>query len=257
MNKGLYFDTAMLAGEIELCSGSEIYRVEDTMQRILSLTGNGQAEVYATTTGIIATLQMEGEEPLTGVKRIAVRSNNLNRIYQVNEVSRKLCDGRMTIEEAAAALRAIQNAKAYPKWVIQLCLILSVMGFTTLFGGNGYDFLLAGVAAGVMVLLDLLMEGRIYIDFMKDVVKTMGIAMVTMWICRLCHQAHSGVIIISALMPLVPGIPITNAIRDTLQGDYMSGVARMLESLVVAIGIAVGAGAGLGVYHLMEGWLLL
>ena len=36
MNYKLLADTAMLAGEILLCSGAETYRVEDTMYRILN-----------------------------------------------------------------------------------------------------------------------------------------------------------------------------------------------------------------------------
>ena len=252
MNSERYFETAMLAGVIELRSGSEICRVEDTMQRILASSGADQKEVYATTTGIIASLKFEDKVPLAGVKRIAARANNLNRIYQVNEVSRQLCDGKITVEKAYEKLLHIETVKEYSNKMVKVCLILSVMGFTTLFGGNQYDFILSAIPAGTMVLIDILIERSIYIDFMKDFLKTMGIAFVTMCICSVFSKAHSGVIIISTLMPLVPGIPITNAIRDTLQGDYMSGVSRMLESLVMAIGIAVGAGAGLGLYHILE-----
>ena len=53
------------------------------------------------------------------------------------------------------------------------------------------------------------------------------------------------VVIISSIMPLVPGVAITNAVRDILQGDYMSGNARVLEAFLTAAGIAVGVGAGI------------
>ena len=46
------------------------------------------------------------------------------------------------------------------------------------------------------------------------------------------------VVIISAIMPLVPGVTFTAAIRDTLNGDYSSGVARMAEAVVVALAVA-------------------
>jgi uncharacterized membrane protein YjjB (DUF3815 family) len=39
-------------------------------------------------------------------------------------------------------------------------------------------------------------------------------------------------------------VAITNAIRDTLQGDYLSGCARILEALLIAAAIAVGVGLG-------------
>ena len=52
-------------------------------------------------------------------------------------------------------------------------------------------------------------------------------------------------IIISAIMPLVPGVAITNAVRDTLQGDYITGSSRMLEAFIKAASIALGVGIGM------------
>jgi len=46
-------------------------------------------------------------------------------------------------------------------------------------------------------------------------------------------------------MPLVPGVAITNAVYDTLHGDYISGAARMLEAFVTAAAIAIGVGLGM------------
>ena len=47
-------------------------------------------------------------------------------------------------------------------------------------------------------------------------------------------------------MLLVPGLAITNAIRDTIAGDLVSGLARAIEAFLVAIGIAIGSGIILG-----------
>ena len=49
-------------------------------------------------------------------------------------------------------------------------------------------------------------------------------------------------VIISSVMPLVPGVCFTNAIRDIFEGDYISGGSRMFEALVIAISIAIGVG---------------
>ena len=49
--------------------------------------------------------------------------------------------------------------------------------------------------------------------------------------------------IIGSIMLLVPGLAITNAIRDTMSGDLLSGIIRASEAFLVAISIAVGTGA--------------
>jgi uncharacterized membrane protein YjjP (DUF1212 family) len=60
-----------------------------------------------------------------------------------------------------------------------------------------------------------------------------------------------------SIMPLLPGVAITNAIRDTLQGDYMSGGARAIESFVLAASSAVGIGIGIALYSCLTGGAIL
>lgn len=56
------------------------------------------------------------------------------------------------------------------------------------------------------------------------------------------------IMIISSIMLLVPGLAITNAIRDTVAGDYLSGVARATEAFLVALAIAAGIGFILSIF---------
>lgn len=86
-NDSIIYETAMFAGTLMLESGSEMFRVEDIIHRILSLAHMDNVEVFATTTGIISTA-MNGEMPITKVVRITRRINNLKRIVEVNDVSR-------------------------------------------------------------------------------------------------------------------------------------------------------------------------
>jgi uncharacterized membrane protein YjjP (DUF1212 family) len=66
---------------------------------------------------------------------------------------------------------------------------------------------------------------------------------------------RSDIIIIGAIMPLVPGVIFTTAIRDTLNGDYASGTARMMEAVVIALSVAAGVGAGIRLFQFMGGQL--
>ncbi len=50
-------------------------------------------------------------------------------------------------------------------------------------------------------------------------------------------------ILIGALMTLVPGLALTNALRDLFMGDLLSGIVRMCEATLSAL--ALGAGVGL------------
>ena len=51
---------------------------------------------------------------------------------------------------------------------------------------------------------------------------------------------HNDLISIGNIMFYIPGIAFTNSIRDLFYGDTISGVIRFLESVILAITIAIG-----------------
>lgn len=60
-------------------------------------------------------------------------------------------------------------------------------------------------------------------------------------------------IIIGSIIPLLPGVPLTNSIRDFLNGDYLSGTIRMIDAVLVACCIALGVGVVLRVFQIVTG----
>lgn len=257
MNYKEIFKAAMLAGEIMAQSGAETLRVEDTMLRILRISQLHTLEVYATTTGIVASMSDPAIEPITGVTRISNRSNNLSRIHEVNQISRNLCDGIITVEEAIWRLTSLRDYKIYNKRILTLATIISTVGFAGLFGGSILDCIIAAVNGLSIVLVGRFTERRVKSPFMADAAKSFLLAFITMLSSLLFPQVNTDLIIIGSIMPLVPGIPITNAIRDTLQGDYNSGTARAVEAFVISLGISFGVGAGLGLFNIVERMLQL
>ena len=80
-------------------------------------------------------------------------------------------------------------------------------------------------------------------------------------VCGSCHRFltaalpgtyDTDLLIISCIMPFVPGAAITNAVFDTLHGDYLSGLARAAEAFVIALAVAIGIGMGLFVMRSEE-----
>jgi len=53
---------------------------------------------------------------------------------------------------------------------------------------------------------------------------------------------QTGLIVTGSIMPILPGIIITYAFRDSINGDYISGSAGLLEALLSAVSLAGGVG---------------
>lgn len=243
-------DMAVLAGEIMIRSGAETHRVEDTLQRILGTSNFAHAESFVFTTGLIVTLSDPASETLSITQRISGTSQNLGRVAEVNSVSRNFCDGKITLDEAIAKLRVIKNKRQYSDLLTVLGILLASSGFAIVFGGSFLDAL-GALFCGLLLSGVLLVLGpKIGKTFITSV---LGAAVITVGATAFSYFAgewtglafHSQYMIVGSMMPLVPGLALTNAIRDTLQGDYISAGSRMIEALMIAASVALGVGAGL------------
>jgi uncharacterized membrane protein YjjP (DUF1212 family) len=63
-------------------------------------------------------------------------------------------------------------------------------------------------------------------------------------------------IIISALMPLVPGVAITNSLRELIGKETISGTVRAIDAVLVAGAIGGGVVVGSAVIRLLTGGAL-
>lgn len=244
MDQTLALKTAVLAGEILIRSGAETYRVEETMRYILSVFPHETAEAFVLPTGVFASLAQQGGKPLTMVKRIPKRGINLSSIATVNDVSRDLKEGLLTLDEAYERLSAIKP-KTYSQSIHYLATAGLIFGFVLLLNGSITDALVSLINAAVLILV---FEGTRRIDsnpFITTLIAASAITIGAILLKGAFPFIDQDVLTIASMMPLVPGTAITNAIRDTLQGDYMSGSARALEAVVIASSIALGVAVGL------------
>ncbi len=244
MDAQLLMKTAALAGELMLCSGAETYRVEDTMHHILKTADNLEiAEVLVIMTGITATIKQKDENVISIVKRVNSRSTNMSRIMEVNDISRRYCGEEITLEEAYKELSGLKK-NIYSRLENRLGVLGICVGFAIFFGGGIREIMVTLLVGLVLTGCMTIGEKMQFHAFLQDVFGAFGIAVSSLLFSNLI-KVNLDTVIISSIMPMVPGVAITNAVRDTLQGDYLSGGARVLEAFLKAAGIAVGIAIGL------------
>lgn len=248
MDLQLLIKTAMSAGELMLCSGAETYRVEDTMYHILKTADNLEmSEVLVVMTGITASVKVKGEKVVTLVKRVESRENNLSRVVSVNDISRRYCGGELSLQAAYEKLNSLKK-KEYRRLSYSIATVAVCVGFSLFFGGGIWEVVSSLIVGSFLAFcIEAVRDLKVH-AFIEDVFSSMGIAMASAVMkIMLGGRMDIDIVIISCIMPLVPGMAITNAARDTLRGDYLSGIARMLEAFIKAAGIAIGIGIGLAI----------
>ena len=86
-------------------------------------------------------------------------------------------------------------------------------------------------------------------DLILDILNAVSVGIAALVMKRIMGDVMNlDTVIIGSIMPLVPGVAITNAVRDTFQGDYISGCARLLEAFLKAAFVALGIGIALSVF---------
>lgn len=236
---------AITAGKIMLESGAETYRVEDTMLHIAQHF-NIPAEVFATTTGVFIS---DGDN--TQIRRISHRTIHLGKVAQINDISRQLVADKLTLSQAIPILDRIAKTAPYNNLIRTIATGLSSTSFTYIFGGDWSDCANALLTGLILNLLLILTTKFKVSSFMGTLLGGVIVALGSILIINLGLGNNIDLIIIGSIMPLVPGLGITNAIRDILAGDYLSGSGRMFDALIIAIALAVGVG------FVLKAWLIV
>ena len=120
--------------------------------------------------------------------------------------------------------------------------------FSPLFGGRVSDALCAmigGLAVGICLLYGRRVIGANHF-FRTAICSAVG-SLLSLLLVRLGLGNSVDIVSISTLMVLVPGVPLTNAMREIMAGDTISGLSRAADSILTGTAIAIGAAAGLAI----------
>jgi uncharacterized membrane protein YjjP (DUF1212 family) len=238
------------AARVVLESGAETYRAEETAQAVCSALGGVEAECFATPTGIMLSFYGLDGRVRSIVRRVSKRSMNLERIGRVNDLSRDLYAGRLDFDGASEELGRIEQLKGYP---LPLSLVAAAMGtafFTLLFGGRWNDALVAAVVGAVLSRMTRAFAKKRISDFFTNIVGGAAAAFACLAAGLAGLASNPGTAVIGVIMLLVPGVAITNAIRDIIAGDLVAGVARGADAFISAAAISIGAGAAFELWRL-------
>ena len=233
-------DCLLEMGDLLLDSGAEISRVEDTLARMGMAYGAERMDVFVIPSIISISMEFSAAESLTETRRI--HSNGLNDFYRLeklNSLSRSCCQTPLPLGELRAALDRVAAGQK-PFRVILGGSVLAAFAFAVFFGGNAWDGLAAAVFAVVIVLLQEYLGRTELNTVVFNLVISLLIGLVVGCASALIPALHMDKILIGDIMLLIPGLAMTNAIRNILVGNTISGVVRLAESLIWAAALAGG-----------------
>lgn len=250
MDYYLLTDLAAQVGHGLAISGAETFRVEDTIRRILLAYGI-ECEVFAIPNCLTISFEAANGKPLTIMKRIGFHGNDLDAVEQFNALSRRICRETPEVEVAVQWLEETQAAcRKYSLPVYYLGHYLGAFGYCFVFGGTLRDSLWAGLLGLIIGLVNGFLNRLEVNPFFRTIAASFFMAAPAYLVASLGWMDSVDSSIIGALMILVPGLLITNSMRDIIYGDTNSGIFRIVQVVLSALAIALGTAAA---WHLTAG----
>lgn len=227
--------TALLAGELLIENGSNMSRVNDTMKRIATTAGLHSFQGFTTLTGVVTSA-----EGLPNAQVVAIhnRANDLNKVALVNGLSRKFSAGKLTLKQFYRRLRQIQKLAdmSAPSWQWLAAGVMSAV-LMIVFTGDTHDALVDFFIGGISYAMFLFLNKIFTMKYLGEFSASLVIGLLAVMAVKLHLAQSADNMIIGAVMPLVPGIPLTNAMRDLVSGNLISGPTRAIEAILTAAAI--------------------
>ncbi len=221
-------------------SGAEIGRVEESINRMCKAYGC-IPQAYATSSNVILTV--EGPDGFHGTysRRVKTSAFDMERLHLLNGLVRKITETTPDESIIEAELRRLESVPRYPGWMQWACYFLIAGSFCVFFGGRNFWEIFSAIVIGggvglVGIGLDKLRCNRILNRFVCSFLS----AVAALFLFRVHAVPTADNIIIGNIMSLIPGIGLTNSLRDLFTGDTITGILRFMEAILLALAIALG-----------------
>lgn len=222
-------------------AGAEIYRVEESAKRVCSAYGIEKVDVYATTTNIIVSVEPREGHIKTHTRRISKISTDIEKIDKLNSLVRRMSAKEIPLETVRDEIGKIKELQEHSPVAVCLFYLLIAVSFYLFFGGRNLVELLVAATVGFLVGVLSRVLGYFHAN------KFFARFACSLFLCSAAYACYHlrvidlvDYVIIGNIMVLIPGIGLTNALRDLFTGDSISGTLRFIEAALLALSIAGG-----------------
>jgi uncharacterized membrane protein YjjP (DUF1212 family) len=201
-------------------------------------------EVLSTPTSIVLSFSApegDGIADVTQVVRIAPGDVNLTRLCRADEIADRVADGTLDPRRGLAQLRALGRPLSRAAlWATVVSYGLSAGAIAVLFRNAWQDAAAAGLIGLLIGGIVVAGFGRPRLSVASDaiaaLVATFIATMISAWLVPLALK----LVVLSALIVLVPGMSLTNAVRELTSQHLASGVARFAGAAATILKLTFG-----------------
>ena len=226
--------------EALLAVGAEVNRVEDTLTRMGTAYGAVRMNAFVITSSIVVTMTLPSGRDITQTRRILTPGGtDFTVLEALNDLSRRCCADPIPLDELRREVAQI-TAVAPKPLLVYLGSALAAGSCALFFGGSMTDGLVAALFGLVICRLQRHFGPQCPNRLVFNLLSALAVGISITLCAFFLPELHADKILIGDIMLLIPGLAMTNAVRDTMVGSPISGAMRLIETLLWAGALAMG-----------------
>ncbi|MBQ4855240.1 threonine/serine exporter family protein [Rhodanobacter sp. B2A1Ga4] len=205
------------------------------------------ADVWSSPTAIIISFAdlAQGEEGVaqtTQVMRLAPGEVNLERLCQADDIADRAIAGELGLREGFRLLRELGRPDTRREKIGSIASYgLSAASIAALFLHSSWvDLVVAGVIGAGIGGITLLAGSRPRLAVASDAICALVATTVAIVVSALVVPLAIRSVVLASLIILVPGMSLTNAVREISSGHLVSGMARMGGAMSTLLKLTFG-----------------
>ena len=222
-----------------MTSGADVNHVERLIRQLGYSYGAKEMNVFIITGSIIVTMRIIDGREFTQTRRLTSSDIDFYKLELLNKLCRSCKHKPLPPDEFRARFKEIDAEKKLTSWNYAGA-ILYVSAYTIFFGGTLQETAVSAVLGVVLCFLVQKLSQKTPNLIGFNFIATFIIGILVATACKYTTFLTPDSITSGVIMVIVPGLALTNSIRDMLSGDTLAGLLRFCESLLWTAAMVFG-----------------
>jgi uncharacterized membrane protein YjjP (DUF1212 family) len=189
---------------------------------------------------MVTVIDNDKELLFSRLKRTSPHRVNFKIVSGISRMSWKVEEGSWTLEQVAVELRRLKNLPHYPKWIELTMVGLAGSAFCHIFGGGVIEMIVAFTATFAGLFIRHWAIKKKFNPYVSVYFAALTASLLAGFAEFFNFGSQPEAAFSTAVLFLVPGVPLINSVTDMMDGNIQNGIVRMVNGLIIAFAIAMG-----------------
>ncbi|MEE1312410.1 MAG: threonine/serine exporter family protein [Lachnospiraceae bacterium] len=227
-------------GYLMICYGADVSRVEREVSQLCEAYEIREVDVFAIPSSLVITVS-DGINYYTKSRRILSKTNDLDKVSKITQLCQWMKEERPNQYYIFQTLEEIKRQSTYQPWLVFLAYIMISLTSAVFYGAGWMDGFYAGMIGAVVYPVQRIVKSfQSHSVFFSNLLCSSVAAGLVAAAMKYDLISNPSPVMIGIMITMIPGLAITNGMRNFINEDFIAGIIQMLEALSAVLGIVGG-----------------